>query len=288
MRKLKGFTLVELLVVISIIALLLAVLIPSLNKARQVAQRVICSNHLKTFTLANATYAAESNGRYVPIRSQNSNWPANRLFRKLLDLDNYLKKEDKKFDGTTLSYDLPNAYLCPADKIGNNTLNRYTKYTGAGAPNVLLSYGANLTDWMPWRDSWGDNPDAGHTMARVKQPAAKLAFIDTVDWWVWWGGADYENAWDILGQATIYDYKKDQPIKNPKASLLPARVDGPIIYRHNEGANIGFYDGHSKWMKKQEIFVKEDRALISTNPPIRKNPGMWVSDMDTYIKNRSQ
>jgi prepilin-type N-terminal cleavage/methylation domain-containing protein len=61
-KKKIGFTLVELLVVISIIAILLAILLPSMNKARETARRVICSNHCKQMALAHSTYATESNG----------------------------------------------------------------------------------------------------------------------------------------------------------------------------------------------------------------------------------
>jgi prepilin-type N-terminal cleavage/methylation domain-containing protein/prepilin-type processing-associated H-X9-DG protein len=59
----RGFTLVELLVVIGIIALLISILLPSLNKARQQANLLKCQANLKTIGQLIATYAAENKGR---------------------------------------------------------------------------------------------------------------------------------------------------------------------------------------------------------------------------------
>ncbi|MCE5186946.1 MAG: prepilin-type N-terminal cleavage/methylation domain-containing protein [Planctomycetaceae bacterium] len=61
-RQNKGFTLIELLVVIAIIALLLAVLLPGLKKAKDVAKRVICSARLRQVGVAMKMYSDAFNG----------------------------------------------------------------------------------------------------------------------------------------------------------------------------------------------------------------------------------
>ena len=57
MRKRKAFTLIELLVVIAIIALLMAILMPTLRRAREQGQRAVCLSNLKQLTLAWIMYA---------------------------------------------------------------------------------------------------------------------------------------------------------------------------------------------------------------------------------------
>ena len=64
-KESRGFTLVELLVVISIIALLMAILIPALSRARKTAKRVMCLGNLKQMTLGWMAYAENNDGKLV-------------------------------------------------------------------------------------------------------------------------------------------------------------------------------------------------------------------------------
>jgi prepilin-type N-terminal cleavage/methylation domain-containing protein/prepilin-type processing-associated H-X9-DG protein len=71
----QAFTLVELLVVISIIALLLAILMPSLNAARERAKRVVCGSNLKQIGQGVLMYGSETNGKLPNLQPSCDNYP---------------------------------------------------------------------------------------------------------------------------------------------------------------------------------------------------------------------
>ena len=62
-RKSKAFTLIELLVVIAIIALLMAILMPALNRAREQGKRAVCRNNVKQLSMAWIMYADDNDGK---------------------------------------------------------------------------------------------------------------------------------------------------------------------------------------------------------------------------------
>ena len=68
----RGFTLMELLVVISILALLMAILMPALNRVRALGKRVVCLSNVRQIGVANIAYIADND--YYPPALANRGW----------------------------------------------------------------------------------------------------------------------------------------------------------------------------------------------------------------------
>ncbi len=164
MKIKKGFTLIELLVVIAIIAVLMAILFPSLNRAKEQGKRAVCLQNLKSLTLAWIMYADGNNQKIIngnagsPGAWVGTGWHAD--YAK----GTQLPKEQQRaaiYAGSLWYYaKSEDLYKCPTG--GKDAL---VTYTIMDAMNGLRSY-----------------RDAGSpfvtNMMNIKQPATRLVFID--------------------------------------------------------------------------------------------------------------
>lgn len=115
MKKNKAFTLVELLVVISIIAMLLAILMPSLNKARLLAQRIVCMNSAKQIFVSQMNYATANNGKFAPNWSASGPWTV-RDARIKGGMNKYGETAGSAYDYYKDYIKASELFLCPAIK----------------------------------------------------------------------------------------------------------------------------------------------------------------------------
>ena len=125
MRKSSGFTLIELLVVIAIIAILMAILMPALNRVKEQGKRAVCLNNLKQLSLAWIMYADENddilvNGA-IGYSDSNQSWGDHRGEIAWVDRleTNYEDQQLSIMDGALWPYlkDL-DIYECPTGRRG--------------------------------------------------------------------------------------------------------------------------------------------------------------------------
>jgi len=189
-------------------------------------------------------------------------WTANSQFRK------YIGYEGAEPGLSVVQ--TPKKYKCPSDR--QKAWEHAYNVEKGSTTGTLVSYGYNIEDWYPsvGSPSWDATLGMavlGYKLSTIKHPAQKLQFNEAQDWWSKWRGADYINGWDVLGQyGTVQQYKN-------------AGCGGPTMYRHNQAANLAFYDGHVEAWHKTKLWVPEH----ATVKPYQ--PGMWVVRRDIWEKN---
>ena len=252
MRKSSGFTLIELLVVIAIIAILMAILMPALNRVKEQGKRAVCLNNLKQLSLAWIMYADENddilvNGA-IGYSDSNQSWGDHRGEIAWVDRleTNYEDQQLSIMDGALWPYlkDL-DIYECPTGRRGE-------------ALTYAIMFSMNAVN-----HTWTQGERGAHIKKRSEivnpAPPFRLVFIDE--------GYMTPDAYAVW-------YRQETWFDSP-----------PV--RHGDGATVSFADGHADhWKWKGTDTIQHARDEERTMPNTQWAPTTSAGYQDLYRMQR--
>ena len=270
--KRKGFTLVELLVVIAVIALLMAILMPVLRKAQDQAMRILCGNREKNLLLAFTMYADTHNNK---IPNGGGYWPwdipmntRNQLLRCMgVDVDSFTYNEASENPGD-MTFSVPTGYgggssggvpiqysdnfYCPANKATTRVRTAYWNFSSY----IVAGYG------VLWYAGWNDNGRRPIYAAMTPEDIPNLT--DPTKKWVDRMDMPQASESELLVDATQSQFSGNNRTQYPYGNFVKLTVGGNAIDSSSHwttdskatGGNIGFVDGHVEWRSWSDMKIR--------------------------------
>jgi len=273
-RPFTGFTLVELLVVIGIIAVIVALLLPALTAARESANTLRCLANLRTFGHAQAQYVNQWRGWAIPAIHGNNNdvwpsttvkkrgtWISNDTFRAALGVPLWV-------GGNGQENRLPPGLICP------NAVQALTQKTTDKGTNAGYSYGYNsrhlnyvgdVIITTPKLDTWNVATEfAAIKVNRVRSSGAKIMFADSMT-----PHLQPQHSQHYGRMPTYDEYREDGSDDPPTAYAA---------YRHGrkrDQINVAFWDGHAETLRRDEIAAVVNPNIVNANGPVANRTTAW-------------
>src|SRR2546423_12422172 len=232
MRHKRAFTLVELLVVIGIIAVLISILLPSLNKARQAANRAACLSNLRSIGQMMAIYAAE-NQMQVPLGTNSDGYQASYFIAVKSGSETRWPTWGPLYKANLLKS--PGYLYCPSE------VRDYHKYN-AGPDN----------SWKP--DDPTGNLNDGLRAGYLLRPC------DSTYRPVLWPAStnspgappvDNKNYSSTDPRAPWRPYPQISKLKRIAIAADIFSTPARIIQRHVKGINVLYADGSAIWVERE-------------------------------------
>ncbi len=246
----NNFTLIELLVVIAIIAILAALLLPALKQAKEMANRIYCTNQIKQLGVVLLVYTDDNHGSFPYFYTSTMG----RGTIKLLQDQNLIAYQDRVINDPTFtngsrSYRVSSLLSCPSGLTnGDCGLNIPMQTAFRNRNGIAIANGGYDFREAAWYDTYlllthyipngyihsAGGRVLGSSMENEEKCTLQMATKPS-DSWLW-------------GEANGYDFGLDI-----------------AIFRHQGASNFGYLDGHAESLKTSQVDASTSTWNLNAN-----------------------